>query len=1207
MNESSEQTYKRYMDRRIKYHLKSETIRDFNLDSLEKWVDLMADENLEEKSQEMMLENLNNLLTMSRNTQEYTNFVYGLLVKKQALLDLKKSEKNILIKEISNVNNMKGPITDDSTFSDQLRDIVSNLSVNSSNFDLKWRSMKESIENQSNFVDENEHLHKQVSKPKPSPESNIDFGEYHKKQGDEHFTTKPEVNKEIKIPPRKNAQTIRQQNIDINQVNPNNYEQQVVENDINELDKKVNEYNEKNVYKFNPLKHAVEIFKNVIRKDAQKEDDQEFQNFMNVQRPPQIPLHKPNFFIKVKTSKILNSDDFPRTMVKRTKISQKKSITEQLYWKLKNIREIKPIKEPNWMRKILNIKPNQTLHIKIKAKKSKYKNFKSWMKVHYKKNNSKTNPLLKSLQSSAKKSYLVKFINNNSYTKPIKQTKQKIANWMQIKYHKLKQHTKILKSLEEENKVILEQLENCRKDNENASVITKCLKEKLQRYNNNIRNNAKLKFSIFKKIMVIRKSLAKSLFYEKKLNAKNKEITKYFQKKAIKKKNSAKILKTKVYKSNLNKLILYNKRQLYLKKMNQKKINKKIKYIVNKFKFDKKNLKKKVIGSIDEKNKKIKHFNADLVMEQKSINFWSKKATDIKSRILNLRKNKAKPKEIQTLRNLIKLISKKVDFHSLKVKLLTKSIGLIKFDSLIEDKKLKTKVTNPIFKQLKNNYHEFLKNAEKIKKLQKEIGKNSSNVNHMLKLFKNINSKIKTLKSQKVKSQMFSKLYKSVKKVKALKHLIKNIKNKKTSFKIKKVKVVKNKKKIKLINKWLKKVNKFNVRKMINKMTKKKYNKKIIKFIKKKIKKQLKKKLKKLIKKFKNLKSSKNLKYLKYLHKITLKKLLKKKLIFKAELDKKKRDRIRYKKILKALKESKLKIKYKNKKMKIKMKKKLIKMLKKIKSKKLKKKLMKVIKKKIKKQKEQKKINKLINKLKETKAFKSSNKNDLTDKIVKLIGILVSKAKDNVKGAENRLISLGLLKKTKAQSLTSSLVTLSLEDKSLSENVSNYVKELSKNPEDLLKSLALFIENTMQNQKTLSIVLNSNRKIKSFRNLAYLADYLFLQSKLLINLETAAKQYYKKFNDLEKKLLGKVPGIAKISVDLLNQAKKIPIDRFKVKNLYDNYRNSQEQITNLLNLHKSISTALLKENVNKLKIKMQEKLSTTRNQISKLQLALKSK
>ena len=111
----------------------------------------------------------------------------------------------------------------------------------------------------------------------------------------------------------------------------------------------------------------------------------------------------------------------------------------------------------------------------------------------------------------------------------------------------------------------------------------------------------------------------------------------------------------------------------------------------------------------------------------------------------------------------------------------------------------------------------------------------------------------------------------------------------------------------------------------------------------------------------------------------------------------------------------------------------------------------------------------------------------------------------------------------------------------------------------------------------------------------------------MISLETASGKYSDKFTDLEKNVLQKIPGVVKISVDMLNDAKKIGLKRFKVKNLYENFKDSQVKMNNLLNLNKSISSALLTKNINKLKSKMQNKLTSVKDEISKLKISSKTK
>jgi hypothetical protein len=692
MNDPAEVQYKRYINEKIKTHLTSETIRDFSVDSLENFVNFMAEENLEEKTKDVMISNMSQLLGTAVNTGEYINFVYGLYVKKQALLALKKAEKNILLKEITNLKGFGGNPTHGSAFNDQLLDIVTNLNQTSSLWNLKWRSMKESAANQADFVDENQKIKADIPKSKPTPESNIDFGMYHNKEGDTYLKTEPDVDIQVKIPLRHKAQENRQPNTEINQVNPDNEksEEKRVSKKIDELSLKINEYQERNAYKFNPLKHAAQIFKGIIVKDAQQETNQQyFNNFMPMQKPtdqfqslykkkpcnkiknnsfilrkPHFPA-KPKSSIRVRPTNIFTTKSFPRSIIGRVK-KHNSWFNKKMNSHLKNLRNIRPKRTPKWIKKVL--KNKNSSHLKFMIKKAKHINFQNWMKTNFNKNHKK-NDLLKQLQSSGKKSYLSKFLKNNSYTSEIKRSKQSVSKVMQVTYQVLKQRIKILKALNEEQEVILEQLQNCKHLHKGLTATLRCSSEKMERYINNIKSHAKLKFSIFKKIGVIRKSLAKTLFHEKKLNSKNKEILNYFQKKALKGKNSERVLKSKVYKSNLGKLIIFNKRKINLKLINKKKLDKRFKYIVHKLKSDKRNFKKKVVASLEEKNQKLKFLKADLVMEEGNIKFWSKKYTDLKFRIRNLqRKTNVKPKIIRTLSKLFKLISQKIEFHNLKVK-----------------------------------------------------------------------------------------------------------------------------------------------------------------------------------------------------------------------------------------------------------------------------------------------------------------------------------------------------------------------------------------------------------------------------------------------------------------------------------------------------------------------------------------------------------
>ena len=142
LNDTSENNYKRYANRRLKGHVVSELTRDFTLKALGEWLTFMEHENLHEVSYESMIDNIGYIKTRAMVLQQFIHFKSNMVYKKLGLLDVKLKEKKIIASEIENVANHPSNVSSNAgnslIFRRRLEEVIENVAVVQSNFITSW-------------------------------------------------------------------------------------------------------------------------------------------------------------------------------------------------------------------------------------------------------------------------------------------------------------------------------------------------------------------------------------------------------------------------------------------------------------------------------------------------------------------------------------------------------------------------------------------------------------------------------------------------------------------------------------------------------------------------------------------------------------------------------------------------------------------------------------------------------------------------------------------------------------------------------------------------------------------------------------------------------------------------------------------------------------------------------------------------------------
>jgi len=155
MNESSTANYKRHLDRKLKNHLNSEMVREFNVENFAKWVDFYTDENIHSKPVSTILHNISDILGKSLDLQSYVNYRSAMIVKELALFDMKLKQINVIDKAINNIKLHEGNIFtnmgNNLVWKEALDSVTLYASAADSDYSTKWSSLCEilSLEEQS--------------------------------------------------------------------------------------------------------------------------------------------------------------------------------------------------------------------------------------------------------------------------------------------------------------------------------------------------------------------------------------------------------------------------------------------------------------------------------------------------------------------------------------------------------------------------------------------------------------------------------------------------------------------------------------------------------------------------------------------------------------------------------------------------------------------------------------------------------------------------------------------------------------------------------------------------------------------------------------------------------------------------------------------------------------------------------------------------
>jgi hypothetical protein len=145
MNESSASNYKRYLDRKLKTHLQSELVREFNVEAFGKWVDFYTDENINAKPVHTILNNISDILGKSLDLQSYVNFRSGLIVKQLALFDMKLKQINVIDKAINNIKMHEGNIYTNLGNNDQWKEAMDQVTLYASSSDTDYSTKFSSL------------------------------------------------------------------------------------------------------------------------------------------------------------------------------------------------------------------------------------------------------------------------------------------------------------------------------------------------------------------------------------------------------------------------------------------------------------------------------------------------------------------------------------------------------------------------------------------------------------------------------------------------------------------------------------------------------------------------------------------------------------------------------------------------------------------------------------------------------------------------------------------------------------------------------------------------------------------------------------------------------------------------------------------------------------------------------------------------------
>ena len=150
INESSAANYKRYLDRKLKTHLNSDLVRDFNVEAFGKWIDFYTDENIHSKGIHTILNNVSDILGKSMDLQSYVNFRSGLIVKELALFDMRLKQINVLDKAINNIKMHEGNIYTNLGNNDQWKEAMDEVTLyaesSDSDYSTKWSSLCEILQ-----------------------------------------------------------------------------------------------------------------------------------------------------------------------------------------------------------------------------------------------------------------------------------------------------------------------------------------------------------------------------------------------------------------------------------------------------------------------------------------------------------------------------------------------------------------------------------------------------------------------------------------------------------------------------------------------------------------------------------------------------------------------------------------------------------------------------------------------------------------------------------------------------------------------------------------------------------------------------------------------------------------------------------------------------------------------------------------------------
>ena len=150
LNDSSADNYVRYKDRQKKVGLYSELVRNFNIQSLRKWLEFFENENLHELSMPEMVDNVSRMTGKAVDLQNFISFKSGLVAKFMGLLDMKLKQIAVLDDAIKNIErhgfDIHTNLGNNLVWKQNLEELMDLSTAVNSNYSLAWGSMCEVIE-----------------------------------------------------------------------------------------------------------------------------------------------------------------------------------------------------------------------------------------------------------------------------------------------------------------------------------------------------------------------------------------------------------------------------------------------------------------------------------------------------------------------------------------------------------------------------------------------------------------------------------------------------------------------------------------------------------------------------------------------------------------------------------------------------------------------------------------------------------------------------------------------------------------------------------------------------------------------------------------------------------------------------------------------------------------------------------------------------